>query len=466
MSEPTHADLVIHGGVVVNAEGSRPATIAIADGRVVGLTDPALPPPPHRRAIDAHGALVIPGGVDPHCHIGQQLEYHQALDDYASASVAALHGGTTTVVDFAIPAAGVPPLTEVRARRELARVSRCDTALHGCVIDWDDSTADQIATMAAEGVRTIKLFTTYRDAVMAEPETVLRVMRALRDAAGLAYVHAEANHVIEDAQAVAAQLGGGHAADMPSTRPELAEAAAVAQVLATAEHVGAPVYFVHLTTAAATDLVHDARQRGVVAYAETCPHYLALDESVYGGQHPERYVCCPPLRASASVAALRVRTLAGQVDTIGSDHCCFSTEQKASGRHDVMLAPNGLPGVETRLPVAYTELVLRQRLPVERFVALFATNPARLNGLRGKGSISVGADADLVLIDPAATRPARAADLHMATDYTPFEGRELGGWPLVVVSGGQVVLDEHGFHDPGPVGRALRADPLPGRLLT
>ncbi len=462
----TPVDLVVHGGVVVNADGSRPASIAVAGGRVVGLLDPEAPLPPHDRALDASGALVIPGGVDPHCHIGQRLELHQAQDDYASASVAALHGGTTTVIDFAIPDPGQSPLAEARARRGLAAGSRCDTALHGCVIRWDEGTAGQIAQMADEGVRTIKLFTTYRDAVMAEPETVLNVMRALRDVSGVAYVHAEANHVIEDAQSLALDAGRGHARHMAETRPELAEAAAVAQVLATAEYVGTPVYFVHLTTAEALDLVRDARRRGLLAYAESCPHYLTLDQSVYDGPHPERYVCCPPVRAAATVAELRKRVIAGGLDTIGSDHCCFTSGQKAGHAHDITEMPNGLPGIETRLPVSFTELVVRQGMAVERFVALFAANPARLNGLAGKGTISVGADADLVLIDPSATRTASARELHMATDYTPYEGMELAGWPLAVVSGGRVVLDAAGFHDPGPVGRALRSESMPPRLLT
>jgi dihydropyrimidinase len=235
--------------------------------------------------------------------------FSRLLDDYQQASIAALCGGTTTVVDFAIPDPGQSPLAAVQERRKLAEVSRCDTALHGCVIDWDDTTADQIAAMAGLGVRTIKLFTTYRDVVMAGPDTILEVLRTLHAQRGLAYVHAEANHVIEDAQQLAAAVAHADAAHHPGTRPELAEAAAVAQVLATAEHVDAPVYFVHQTTAEAVDLVRDARRRGVRAYTETCPHYLALDAGVYDGVHPERFVCCPPLRDPATVADLRARAL-------------------------------------------------------------------------------------------------------------------------------------------------------------
>ncbi len=466
MTTTETVDLVVHGGTVVNVGGSRAATVTISAGRIQGLLEPGVPWPRHIRAIDASGSLVIPGGVDPHCHIGQRLGEYAALDDYEQASRAALWGGTTTVIDFAIPDPGESPLAAVKARRALAEESRCDTALHGCVIDWDETTTRQIDQMVALGVRTIKLFTTYRDVVMAGPDTILEVLRALSERGGLGYVHAEANHVIEDAQDLALAAHRGGSKDMAETRPEVAEAAAVAEVLATAEHLGAPVYFVHQTTAEAVDLVRAARRRGVRAYTETCPHYLALDESTYAGDHPERYVCCPPLRSPRTVAQLRSRALVGDVDALGSDHCCYSTSQKLEHRDDVRKMPNGLPGVETRLPVTFTQLVEQGGMPVERFVAMFATNPARLNGLTGKGSIAPGADADIVILDPGRRRSATRDHLHMATDYTPYEGRQLSGWPSVVISGGRVVVDAHGFHDPGPVGRPLNSAALPNQLIT
>ena len=458
-------DLVISGGTVVSRDGSAPATVVVDRGRVAALLAPEVSVPPTERVLDATGLLVLPGGVDPHCHIGQRLGEYAALDDYAQAGRAALWGGTTTMVDFAIPDPGQSPLAAVHERRRLAEVSPCDSALHGCVVDWDDGTAGQLREMADLGVRTIKMFTTYRGVVMAAPDTILGVLRTLTEVGGLAYVHAESDHVIIDAQASAAHGHGVDSGHLPATRPELAEVAAVAQVLATAEHVGAPVYFVHQTIPEAVDLVRAARRRGHPAYSETCPHYLALTETVYAGEQPERFVCCPPIRAAATVDQLRSRALMGDIDTLGSDHCCYSVEQKREHRDDVRRMPNGLPGVETRLPVAYTQLVLQGGMSVERFVGMFATHPARLNGLSRKGAVTVGADADLVLIHPSARREVHTVDLHMATNYTPYEGALLGGWPHAVVSRGRVVIDQGGFHDPGPVGESLHADPMPARLL-
>ena len=224
---------------------------------------------------------------------------------------------------------------------------------------------------------------------------------------------------------------------MARTRPEAAEARAVQEVLGAAERTGAPVYFVHQTIPAAVDEVIAARQRGVRAFSESCPHYLVLDDSCYAGEHPERYVCCPPIRDRAAVDELGSRLAMGYVHTVGSDHCCYDTGQKELRAHDVRAMPNGLPGVETRLSVVWDAYVASGRISPQRFVAVMAANPARLNGLYPrKGAIAPGADADLVLFDPAATRVVRSGELHMETDYTPYEGREVTGWPRTVLARG------------------------------
>ncbi len=454
-------DLVIHGGTVVNDSWSGPATVVVDGGRVVALLEPGAAVPDAGEVLDATGLLVMPGGVDPHCHVAVPLGEFVTLDSFESASLAALAGGTTTIIDFAIPGPGEGPITALESKLALAKASRCDYAFHGCINAPGPDIPDVIRRYVEAGVRTVKLFTTYRGLLMVEIDTVEQVMRALKDVSGLTYVHAESNRIVEAAQAEAADEGRIHAAGMARTRPESAEARAVEEVLGAAERTGAPVYFVHQTIPPAVDGVHAARQRGVAAFSESCPHYLTLDDTCYDGANPERFVCCPPIRDRAAMGALGGRLAMGFVHTVGSDHCCYDTAQKLLRAHDVRAMPNGLPGVETRLPVVWDAFVASGRISPERFVAVMAANPARLNGIHPrKGTIAPGSDADIVLFDPAATRVVHAPDLHMQTDYTPYEGREVAGWPRTVLAGGRVVLRDGQLTDPGPVGRFLPAGPI------
>jgi dihydropyrimidinase len=337
----------------------------------------------------------------------------------------------------------------------LAKAARCDVALHGAVIAWDDSVPWQLERLAEHGIRSVKLYTTNRGSTMADEDTVVRVMKEMVRLDGLTYVHAEHDAIIVDCLEEHGARGEVAIEHLPRTRPELAETASVREVLAMAEYTGAPVYFVHQTVPEAVDLVHEARSRGLQAWSETCPHYLLLDESVYGTQRPEAFACCPPMRSREAVEALVARTLSGAVDTVSSDHSCYDLTQKRSRRDDVRHMPHGLPGVETRMPAAFTALVRDRGMTLQHFVEVFAAAPARINGLAGKGVIAPGYDADLVLFDPDEVRAVACGDLHMGTDCSPFEGMALAGWPATVVAAGRVVLDGGSFHDPGPTGRFL-----------
>jgi len=454
------ADLVIEGGTVVTDDSSKLATVVVDNGRIeaiVDATEDAAQIAAVRR-IDATGRLVMPGAVDPHCHVGIRVGSYTTRDTYASASLAALAGGTTTIVDFAIPAPDQDPLEALDERLSLARTSRCDYAEHGCINGPTASIPATVRALAAAGVRTIKLFTTYRGILMVDTHTIAEVMAAISEVAGLTYVHAEANDLVEAAQLEAVNAARIGAAGHAATRPEAAEERAVADVLGVAERLNAAVYFVHQSTPGAVDLVQGAKARGLHAFTESCPHYLTLDDGCYRSAHPERWVCCPPLRNRETVDALDKRAELGLIDTVGSDHCCYDTVQKAERADDVREMPNGLPGVETRLPVVFDRFVATGRISPERFVAMVATNPARLNGLYPrKGTIAVGSDADLVIFDPKASRTVAAAELHMETDYSPYEGLTITGWPSTVVAGGRVVVDDGHVIDPGPVGEFIEA---------
>ncbi len=452
----TMPELVIANGTVVNARGRRQAHVVVHGGRIDQLIEAQQPVPDAVRTIDATGLLVIPGGVDGHCHVAQSTGRYTTLDDYQTTSTAALWGGTTTIVDFGIPRdATETPLEAVRKKRKLAARSRCDVALHGAVVSWDESVPWQLDQMAAEGVRSVKMYTTNRGSTMADGDTILKVMREMVRLDGLTYIHAEHDPIIVDCTEQHAAAGTIGIEDLHLTRPELAEEISVKEVLAMAEYTGAPVYFVHQTTPGAVDLVTAARCRGHEAFSETCPHYLTLDESVYGSRFPEWFACCPPMRSARTVAALRDRLAAGAIHTVASDHSCYDLSQKRERTEDVRAMPHGLPGVETRMPVTYTAMMGRAGSRTEDFVEVFAAGPARINAIPGKGVIAEGYDADLVIFDPAETRTVAGRRLHMGTDFSPFDGHTLSGWPAVVVSAGRVVVSDGAFHDPGPLGRFI-----------
>lgn len=456
-------ELVIANARIVNADGTETGHILISGGRVEAILDATETVPAADRVIDAQGRAVIPGGIDGHCHVAQITGRFRTLDDYAVTSSAALWGGTTTIMDFGIPRdASETPLEAARNKSELAREARCDVALHGSVISWDETVPAQLDALAEMGIRSVKMYMTNRGGTMSDNDTVLKVMKEMKRLDGLTYIHAEHDAMIVDCTEEHAATGEIGIEHLHETRPELAEEASVREVLAMAEYVGTPVYFVHQSTPGAVDLVADARSRGVEAFSETCPHYLLLDDGVYASRFPEWFACCPPMRSAETVAALRERFASGAVHTASSDHSCYDLTQKRERTDDIRQMPHGLPGVETRMPAAFTALVetVGEGLAVsdellQRFVDVFSAGPARINALPGKGAIRAGFDADLVMFDPAESRLVDGAALHMGTDFSPFDGKQLRGWPEVVVSGGRVVLDADGFHDPGAVGRLV-----------
>jgi len=458
LTESAPITCIIRGGTVVNSEFSKIMDVFISNDLVVALTEPNVDPGLARNVncfeIDAKGKMVLPGGVDPHCHVGFKSGVFSTLDDYREASTAAIFGGTTTIIDFAIPESGETPLDAVKRQMERSKESLCDSALHGCVITWDESTAHQIGEIVDLGVITIKMFTTYRGESMADDDTILRVMRELKDVGGMVVIHCESNHLIEEDQRKAEQMNQVSAKWHASTRSELAELSSVRGILDIASAIEAPIYFVHQSTKSAVQLVSEARARGVFCYSEAVLHHLVLDDAKYDEAQPERYVCCPPLRSRSTVAGLVEALLNGQISTLGSDHCCYNIEQKMRHNSDVRNMPNGLPGVETRLTVGLSLLVQQLGLPIERFVAISSTNPAKLNGLYPKkGAIIPGSDADIVIWDLDCSYTLDESDLHMATDYSPYHGMQTAARPIMTMLRGRVVVKDGVLVDKRAYGR-------------
>ena len=448
-------DLVIHGGTVVTATGSRRADLAVDGGRIVavdgdlsGLLAGA------DEVVDATGLLVLPGVVDVHTHtrVASDLEPDRFFQD----SIAAAFGGTTTFLSFNNPGTGSSPaaerslLTGVREWRAATDGdSAVDIGLSLAVSGHaDDPIAELPATIEA-GVATSKAFMVFDFRL--PDQRLFEAMRTMGRHGGMLQVHCEDPVLLDAAVASALQRGDVAPRYHAMTRPSYVEAVATARGLAFARMADAPVHVVHLSSAAALEEVRRAKAAGVRASAETCPHYLVLTEERYDDPDPvacARYVISPPLRTPADRDALWTGLADGSLDLVATDHVPDRLDtEKAEAAKGVPFneISNGAPGIETLLTILYSEGVAKGRITLDRMVDLLSTTPARRFGLGAKGTLEVGRDADIVLFDPAAKRTVRAADLHHTSDYTPYEGLEVEGAVRQVLVRGRTVMRDGAF---------------------
>lgn len=441
-------DLVVRGGTVCGPGGSGVADVGITGRRIVAvaragsLGDAA-------KVIDATGAFVVPGGVDPHVHTSLLLGEFSTLDGFAESTAAAAWGGTTTLVDFAIPQPpGVlSPLACAEQRIEMAAGQAIvDVAFHGCVVKADQMSIRQIPELFGHGLTTLKVFTIYKDLVQLSLEDVRACMKEVAATGGLLLVHAESPHIVEPLRGEFQAAGQTDAYHHALARPPESELDMVRTILELFRLTGCPGYIVHVSTPEAAIEIARARLEGTRVWAETCPHYVFLDDSKYRGEDGDLYICSPPLRPRGLADRLWHLVQNGAFQVWGSDHCCYNSAQKFKYRGDFTKTPNGMPGVEVRAPLLFSEGVMANKISLDQFVALTATNPAKLNGLYPrKGTIAPGADADLAIYDPGWEVELTSTRLHMATDYTPFEGFKVKGWPTTVIAGGRLVVDESRF---------------------
>jgi len=451
-------DLLIRGGDVVTEAGVQGADVGVAGGRIAAVAAPGVLPEAGE-TIDAAGLHVLPGLVDAHVHVALPLGEFTTRDSFAEASAAAAFGGTTTIVDFAIPLSHETPAAALERRMEEAS-GQChvDYTFHATVArSVSAEVLEEVPALVEQGFPTFKAFTVYRDLVMVEPGDVLRLMRTLARVGGLVLVHAESASIIE--RSIEDHLAAGLTAPRhhPSSRPPIAEIDAVRTVIGFVELTGCPGYFVHLSTEEAPRLVGEARAAGLPVFGETCPQYLVLDDALYAGPNGERYVCSPPIRGERERRALWEGLATNRLQMVNTDHCCYDTSQKALHRDRFPEIPNGLPGVETRLRLLLTEGVHGGRLTLPRMVQLACSNPARLTGLYPrKGTVAVGSDADLALVDLERVGTIRASEMHMKTDYTPFEGMPFKGDVVATISRGRVVVRDGRLLGPPGHGELLR----------
>jgi dihydropyrimidinase len=448
--------LLVRGGTVVRAEGSSRADVLIRDGSIADVA-PSLSPLADGRSvevIDATGLLVLPGAVDVHTHT--RVATDAEPDRFFQDSVAAAFGGTTTFLAFNNPGTGSSPaaersllagLREWRAATE--RDSAVDYAVSLAISGHMDDPVAELPAMVDDGVSTAKAFMVFDFRL--DDRRIFDALRTLGTRGGMLQVHCEDPVLIDTAVADALARGDTAPQFHAVTRSTEAEAVATHRVMAFARAADVPVHVVHLSSAGALGHVREAKARGVRAYAETCPHYLALTDARYAAPDIDavaQFVISPPLRPVSDQDALWTGLAEGALDLVATDHVPDRMAvEKAEARRGVPFdrISNGAPGIETLLAIAYSEGVAKGRLTIERLVDLLATSPARLFGLERKGAIERGRDADLVLFDPAARRTLRASELHHTSDYTPYEGFELAGAVRSVFVRGRPVIRDGVF---------------------
>ncbi len=450
-------DLIITGATVATAERVTHETIAVQGGRIVARVAPGIELEA-TETIEATGKIVIPGGVDPHVHFHGRLGTGFNRDDFDNGTVAAAIGGTTSFINFvgATPEeSGLEALQHAKERA--SRLAAIDFGFHLMLTDRGQQTLDGLSAAVAYGVPSFKMFMTYRkEGIFSSDGLLMEVMAESARLGALPMVHAENQDVIERRTAKLLADGETSAMGHLLSRPAYTEAEAIRRAAFLARAAGSALYVVHISSRDGQAAVGEARAQGQAVYGETCTHYLALTDAVYQRENGIDYIVSPPIRGvrdqDALWTALRTQVLA----TVGSDDCAYDTVQRRQFGLRFDQIPNGAAGVEVRLPLLYGLGVVPGRLSLQEFVSVSSTNTARLFGLYPtKGSLEVGADADIVIIDPEREMTLAAASLHMGVDHSMYEGMRIKGCPVVTIARGMVVARDGQFVGQPGAGRYI-----------
>jgi dihydropyrimidinase len=456
--------VLIKGGTVVTADLTAKADVLCRDGTIAHVAED-LTPPTGARVVDASGCYVMPGGIDPHTHMQLPFMGTVAKEDFYTGTAAALAGGTTMIVDFCIPNPQQSLLEAFQQWRGWAEKAVCDYAFHVAITWWDDSVREEMGVLAHDhGVNTFKHFMAYKGAIMVEDEVLLKSFKRCRELGATPLVHAENGEAVFQLQQDLLDAGvtgpEGHA----WSRPPEVEGEAANRAIVLADLAGVPLYIVHTSCIPAHEAIAHARAQGKRVYGEPLVQHLTLDESEYFSEdwdHAASRVMSPPFRAKEHQASLWAGLEAGSLQVVATDHCAFSLEQKRMGREDFTKIPNGTGGVEDRLSVLWTHGVETGRLTPNEFVALTSSNLAKIHNMYPrKGAILVGADADLVVWDPASKKTISAATQRSAIDYNVFEGMAVKGLPRATIANGKVVYENSELEVERGAGRYVKR---PGR---
>jgi dihydropyrimidinase len=453
-------DLVVRGGTVVTAGGSGECDLGITEGKISQIGGF----PRGKTEIDAAGALVLPGGLDMHVHLSSPEPPEPGVpawvDDFASGSAAAIAGGVTTIGNMTFPAPGQSLRQALARDLGAARgAAAVDYVLHPVMYDPSPEALADLPLLASEGHTSLKLFMTSQEFETRASEMIAAVRLAGQHGM-LTLIHCEDGALVRFAGGQLLASGRGSLADWADSRPELAERAAVERAVAICEATGSPVYIVHLSSAPALRSARRGRARCLPVFVETRPLYLYLTRAALREPQGARYIGAPPLREPRDVEALWAGLADGSIHTLGSDHAPWLLRDKIDDSLDVTTARQGVADLETVMPMLFSEGVRTGRISLSCFVSLTSTNAARLFGLYPrKGTIAVGSDADLVVLDPQLRRTIDGRTMQSNADYSVYEGREVFGWPRFTVSRGEIVLqDGQVTAEPGR-GRWLRRGP-------
>ena len=444
--------LLIKNGTIVNASDIYRGDVFVENETVTTIgTNLSMPAD---QTLDATGRYVIPGGIDCHTHLDMPFGGSTSADDFESGTIAAAFGGTTSIIDFAIQYRGqtLHHAWETWMKKAQGKAA-IDYGFHMIITELTDQVEDEMDALVHQGVTSFKLFMAYPGVFMLDDASIFRAMLRTGKNGGTICMHAENGGVIDVLVRKALAEGKTAPKYHALTRPARAEGEATHRAIALAEIAEVPVYIVHLSAAEALEMVTEARDRGLPAYAETCPQYLFLSYDNYEepGFEGAKYVMSPPLRAKETQDRLWRGLAFNDLQAVSTDHCPFCMkEQKELGRDDFSKIPNGAPGIETRMSLVFDGGVRQGRISLNRWVELTSASPAKIFGLfPRKGTIAPGSDADIVIFNPEKTTKLSAKTLHMKVDYNPYEGREVTGVSETVISRGKVIVETGRF-----VGRA------------
>ncbi|WP_088282328.1 dihydropyrimidinase [Ideonella sp. A 288] len=456
--------LLIRGGTVVNADREFRADVLCVDGRIAAV-GANLAAPAGADVLDAGGRYVIPGGIDPHTHMQLPFMGTVTRDDFYSGTAAAMAGGTTTIIDFVIPDPKQPLMDAYRTWRGWAEKAAGDYSFHVAVTWWDESVRRDMGTLVQdEGVNSFKHFMAYKNAIMCDDETLVNSFKRALELGAMPTVHAENGELVFLLQAEMKAKGILGPEGHPLSRPPAVEAEAAQRAIAIADVLNVPIYVVHVSCAESAEAIARARARGQRVYGEVLAGHLTLDDSVYRDPRFEfaaGHVMSPPFRPKGHAQMLWRGLQSGNLHTTATDHCTFCAEQKAAGRDDFSKIPNGCGGVEERLAVIWDEGVNTGRLTPSEFVAVTSANAAKLfNIYPRKGCLVEGADADVVLWDPKATKTLSVKTQRSLGDFNVFEGRTVTGVATHTVSGGRLVLADGDLRAVRGAGQYVKRPPF------